>query len=177
VRPTACANSISPDLTITDQIRPFLKDPDHPMNAMQRSHPLGRLGEREDVARVALFLASADAAYLNAVDVVVDGGQSIIVIAPRLRVAVGFGAGGGHVASYGLAGEGEVAPAPRRVPQPAFRDKSGFLPRVWHRNASGHAIGDKLEPGNLVCHELQVPAEARRPGRRTRPTSARSTER
>jgi NAD(P)-dependent dehydrogenase (short-subunit alcohol dehydrogenase family) len=73
------ANSISPGLTITDQIRPFLEDPDHPMNEMQRSHPLGRLGEPEDVARVALFLASADAAYLNAVDIVVDGGQSIIV--------------------------------------------------------------------------------------------------
>ncbi len=73
------ANSISPGLTITDQIRPFLEDPEHPMNEMQRSHPLGRLGEPEDVARVALFLASADAAYLNCVDIVVDGGQSIIV--------------------------------------------------------------------------------------------------
>jgi NAD(P)-dependent dehydrogenase (short-subunit alcohol dehydrogenase family) len=73
------ANSISPGLTITDQIRPFLADPSHPMNEMQRSHPLGRLGEPEDVARVALFLASADAAYLNCVDIVVDGGQSIIV--------------------------------------------------------------------------------------------------
>jgi meso-butanediol dehydrogenase/(S,S)-butanediol dehydrogenase/diacetyl reductase len=31
------------------------------------------------VARVALFLASSDAAYLNCVDIVVDGGQSIIV--------------------------------------------------------------------------------------------------
>lgn len=73
------ANSISPGLTITDQIRPFLEDPEHPMNEMQRSHPLGRLGEPEDVARVALFLASPDAAYLNCVDIVVDGGQSIIV--------------------------------------------------------------------------------------------------
>jgi meso-butanediol dehydrogenase/(S,S)-butanediol dehydrogenase/diacetyl reductase len=72
-------NSISPGLTITDQIRPFLEDPSHPMNEMRRSHPLGRLGEPEDVARVALFLASADAAYLNAIDIVVDGGQSIIV--------------------------------------------------------------------------------------------------
>lgn len=49
------------------------------MNEMQRNHPLGRLGEPEDVARVALFLASADAAYLNAAGIVVDGGQSIIV--------------------------------------------------------------------------------------------------
>ena len=48
------------------------------MHEMASSHPLGRLGQPEDVARVALFLASDDAAYLNAVDIVVDGGQSLI---------------------------------------------------------------------------------------------------
>ena len=49
------------------------------MHAMAASHPLGRLGVPQDVARVALFLASDDAAYLNAIDIVVDGGQSVIV--------------------------------------------------------------------------------------------------
>ena len=73
------ANSISPGLIATPQIQPFLDDPDHPMHEMARSHPLGRLGKPEDVARVALFLASDDAAYLNAIDIVVDGGQSVIV--------------------------------------------------------------------------------------------------
>jgi meso-butanediol dehydrogenase/(S,S)-butanediol dehydrogenase/diacetyl reductase len=73
------ANSISPGLTVTPQIAEFLADPAHPMHAMERSHPLGRLGQPEDVARVALFLASDDAAYLNAIDIVVDGGQSVIV--------------------------------------------------------------------------------------------------
>jgi meso-butanediol dehydrogenase/(S,S)-butanediol dehydrogenase/diacetyl reductase len=73
------ANSISPGLTVTPQIAEFLEDPDHPMHDMARAHPLGRLGQPEDVARVALFLASDDAAYLNAIDIVVDGGQSVIV--------------------------------------------------------------------------------------------------
>jgi meso-butanediol dehydrogenase / (S,S)-butanediol dehydrogenase / diacetyl reductase len=73
------ANSISPGLIVTPQIAPFLQDPGHPMHAMARAHPLGRLGEPEDVARVALFLASEEAAYLNAIDIVVDGGQSAIV--------------------------------------------------------------------------------------------------
>ena len=73
------ANSISPGLVVTPQIAPFLEDPDHPMHDMARAHPLGRLGEPEDVARVALFLASDDASYLNAIDIVVDGGQSVIV--------------------------------------------------------------------------------------------------
>jgi NAD(P)-dependent dehydrogenase (short-subunit alcohol dehydrogenase family) len=71
------ANSISPGLIVTPQIVPFLDEPGHPVHEMLRTHPLGRLGEPEDVARVALFLASDDAAYLNAVDIVVDGGQSL----------------------------------------------------------------------------------------------------
>jgi meso-butanediol dehydrogenase/(S,S)-butanediol dehydrogenase/diacetyl reductase len=72
------ANSISPALTVTNQIRRFLEDPDHPMHEIRRNHPLGRLAEPEDVARVALFLASDDAAYLNAIDIVIDGGQTAI---------------------------------------------------------------------------------------------------
>jgi meso-butanediol dehydrogenase / (S,S)-butanediol dehydrogenase / diacetyl reductase len=72
------ANSISPGLIVTPQIEPFLDEPGHPVHEMALSHPLGRLGQPEDVARVALFLASDDAAYLTAVDIVVDGGQSLI---------------------------------------------------------------------------------------------------
>jgi meso-butanediol dehydrogenase / (S,S)-butanediol dehydrogenase / diacetyl reductase len=72
------ANSISPGLIITPQIEPFLDEPGHPVHEMLHTHPLGRLGQPDDVARVALFLASEDAAYLNAVDIVVDGGQSLI---------------------------------------------------------------------------------------------------
>jgi meso-butanediol dehydrogenase / (S,S)-butanediol dehydrogenase / diacetyl reductase len=72
------ANSISPGLIVTPQIEPFLEEPGHPVHEMLHTHPLGRLGQPDDVARVALFLASDDAAYLNAVDIIVDGGQSLI---------------------------------------------------------------------------------------------------
>lgn len=72
------ANSISPGLIVTAQIEPFLDEPGHPIHEMASTHPLRRLGRPEDVARVALFLASDDAAYLNAIDIVVDGGQSVI---------------------------------------------------------------------------------------------------
>jgi NAD(P)-dependent dehydrogenase (short-subunit alcohol dehydrogenase family) len=72
------ANSISPGLIVTAQIEPFLEEPGHPVHEMLHSHPLGRLGRPEDVAQLALFLASDEASYLNAVDIVVDGGQSLI---------------------------------------------------------------------------------------------------
>ena len=72
------ANSISPGLIVTPQIEPFLEEPGHPVHEMLSTHPLGRLGTPDDVARVALFLASDEAGYLNAVYIVVDGGQSLI---------------------------------------------------------------------------------------------------
>jgi NAD(P)-dependent dehydrogenase (short-subunit alcohol dehydrogenase family) len=36
--------------------------------------PLGRMGEAEEVARAVLFLASAEASFINGVDLYVDGG-------------------------------------------------------------------------------------------------------
>ncbi|MFT3863207.1 MAG: SDR family NAD(P)-dependent oxidoreductase [Solirubrobacterales bacterium] len=72
-------NSVSPGLTVTGHIEEFLEDPDHPMHTMAAANPMKRLGRPEDVARVALFLASDDAAYVNAEDIIVDGGQAVIV--------------------------------------------------------------------------------------------------
>jgi NAD(P)-dependent dehydrogenase (short-subunit alcohol dehydrogenase family) len=39
-----------------------------------RGIPLGRVGEPEDIARCALFLASDDAAWISGAHIVVDGG-------------------------------------------------------------------------------------------------------
>jgi NAD(P)-dependent dehydrogenase (short-subunit alcohol dehydrogenase family) len=72
------ANAISPGLTRTPQIAHLLEDPAHPMHAVAAGNPLGRMAEPEDIARVALFLASDDAAFVNAAEIVVDGGESVI---------------------------------------------------------------------------------------------------
>jgi 3-oxoacyl-[acyl-carrier protein] reductase len=45
------------------------------IRAMERSVPLGRLGEPRDVAHAVLFLASDEAAYITGTTVIVDGGQ------------------------------------------------------------------------------------------------------
>jgi NAD(P)-dependent dehydrogenase (short-subunit alcohol dehydrogenase family) len=40
-------------------------------------YPIGRLGTPEEIAAVALFLASDDSLMINGTDVVVDGGYTI----------------------------------------------------------------------------------------------------
>lgn len=42
--------------------------------ARQRLSPIGRQGSPWDIARAALFLASAESAYINGAELVVDGG-------------------------------------------------------------------------------------------------------
>jgi NAD(P)-dependent dehydrogenase (short-subunit alcohol dehydrogenase family) len=70
------ANSISPGLIETNQTREQLKDPDWAA-AMLGKTLLGRLGRPEEIASVALFLASDESSYVTGTDILVDGGMKV----------------------------------------------------------------------------------------------------
>jgi NAD(P)-dependent dehydrogenase (short-subunit alcohol dehydrogenase family) len=70
------ANSISPGLIESNATLEQLRDPEW-ARAMLDKTLVGRLGKPEEVANVALFLASEESSYVTGTDVVVDGGMKV----------------------------------------------------------------------------------------------------
>ena len=72
-------NSISPGLILTEAIEASLAASADPAAERARQTallPCKRIGEPGEVAYTALFLASDEARYINAADILVDGGRS-----------------------------------------------------------------------------------------------------
>lgn len=73
------ANALCPVWTNTPLIDALVSgasDPQRGRERLSRIVPLGRLGQPEDVAAVAAFLASDDAAFLSGIAVPIDGGHT-----------------------------------------------------------------------------------------------------
>jgi meso-butanediol dehydrogenase/(S,S)-butanediol dehydrogenase/diacetyl reductase len=70
------AVAISPGMIRTPATQPHFDDPENPLERLRALAPSRRTGEPEDVARVAAFLASDEAGYINGANIVVDGGVS-----------------------------------------------------------------------------------------------------
>ncbi|TWI62911.1 NAD(P)-dependent dehydrogenase (short-subunit alcohol dehydrogenase family) [Pseudoduganella lurida] len=72
-------NSISPGLIMTENARAWLDSFPDPQAEYERQAallPVKRIGEPEEVAYTALFLASDEARFINATDILIDGGRS-----------------------------------------------------------------------------------------------------
>jgi NAD(P)-dependent dehydrogenase (short-subunit alcohol dehydrogenase family) len=69
-------NCIAPGLVRTDFARVLWEDPDI-LRRTLRGYPLGRIGEPDDIAGAAVFLASRAAAFVSGQVLVVDGGATI----------------------------------------------------------------------------------------------------
>ena len=74
------ANTISPGPIKTPATGGFFDDPEGPAKTVLETIPVHRAGEPEDVAKLAVFLASDDATFINGTDILIDGG--IAAVAP-----------------------------------------------------------------------------------------------
>ncbi|MDF2926782.1 MAG: hypothetical protein K0R57_5696 [Paenibacillaceae bacterium] len=78
------ANCISPASIVPRELQSERQqDPDHQRNV--DCYPLGRLGYPEDVANAVLFLASELSAFINGVDIPLDGGLSAMAPGALIR--------------------------------------------------------------------------------------------
>jgi len=69
-------NCIAPGLVKTDFAKALWDNPDL-LERRLRTTPLGRMGEPEDIAGLALFLASPSASFITGQIIIVDGGVTI----------------------------------------------------------------------------------------------------
>lgn len=72
------AVSVSPGFTVTPMTAWLVDDGPEPLRRNLARIPLGRPGRPEDIVNAALFLASDEAEWITGINLVVDGGGSVL---------------------------------------------------------------------------------------------------
>ncbi len=69
-------NCICPGVVDTDMTKPFLKT-QKDREFIDSEHPIGRMGQPEEVAKAVMYFASDDSSWTTGAILAIDGGQSI----------------------------------------------------------------------------------------------------
>jgi dihydroanticapsin dehydrogenase len=69
-------NCICPGVVDTDMTKPFLKT-QKDKDFMDNEHPIGRIGQPDEIGKAVLYFASDDASWTTGAILTVDGGESI----------------------------------------------------------------------------------------------------
>ena len=69
-------NCICPGVVDTDMTKPFLKT-QKDREFMDSEHPIGRMGQPEEIAKAVMYFASDDSSWTTGAILAIDGGQSI----------------------------------------------------------------------------------------------------
>jgi len=70
-------NAVSPGMILTALTEPLLQFLPHERARFERTTPLGRIGEPDDIAGVVVFLCSDLARFITGQNIVVDGGMTL----------------------------------------------------------------------------------------------------
>ena len=81
-------NAVAPGTINTERVKRFPEEPGgiEYIDAIKKAHPMGRIGEPEEVANAILFLASDEASFVTGAVLPVDGGYLGSVDARRAQV-------------------------------------------------------------------------------------------
>ena len=69
-------NSLSPGGVATGRLATRFGDLETAQHIWGAKHPMGRLGEPDEIARAAVFLASEDSTFMTGADLLIDGGYT-----------------------------------------------------------------------------------------------------
>ena len=81
--PDVRVNVLLPAATDTPMLRAGLGNQDDVVDSLGRYHPLGRVAEAAEVARVALFLAGPESGFITGAELRIDGGIGVCLHDPE----------------------------------------------------------------------------------------------